>query len=721
MTEAITSRAPKIDGRGERAPPRGVHPRKPMTGRIRSPVRVPRTHHPSRRRSAPACTSASLAEPAHASEPDEGGGDRDHGRRRRAVRCRGECDAERQPAGRADGTRRRRRASDARAAGRPQRVRCVADRGAADGVRGCSRAKAPTELRAVVLAGDGPSFCAGADIDWMRAAMALDTEGNEQDAMAMADMFETIDTCPVPVIARVQGAALGGGMGLCAVADLVIAESGTRFGFTETRLGILPSVISPFVIAKIGESHARALFPGGRRFDATRAAADRAGPRDRRGRGGARRRGRRGGRGPARCRPDRGARRQGDRPRGPRPGPRIGEVAHGRVIARQRTSEEAQEGFRAFTEKRRPAWAPDQPTELTDGLRRRRSYMRRSRHDARRTEPERGRDAARRRQRGRSSAGSRAVGCRRDALVADGVSRLTRLTRSSAAARPRRRAPADRTSPDPDASSSPTAARSPTGSPGPCDRLGIRAVVPAHGRPGRRSTCSTSTRSSRRPRWRRRRRPPPRLRVPRRERRLRRGGRWRPGSAGSGRRRRRSGRWATRPPPAGSRPSLGVPVLRRLRRRRTSPTPRSPRRPSEIGFPLLVKPAAGGGGKGMRTVREPRAARRRARRRPARGDGRVRRRPADPRAARRGRAPRRDPGPVRRARHGRPPRRARLLDPAPAPEGPRGDAVAGRRRRRSARGSGEAALTPRPRGRLRERRHVRVPASTTAAARPSSR
>ena len=106
----------------------------------------------------------------------------------------------------------------------------------------------------------------------MRAAMALGVEANEQDAMAMADMFEAIDTCPVPVVARVHGAALGGGMGLCAVADIVIAESGARFGFTETRLGILPSVISPFVIAKIGESHARALFPGGRRFDATRAA-----------------------------------------------------------------------------------------------------------------------------------------------------------------------------------------------------------------------------------------------------------------------------------------------------------------------------------------------------------------------------------------------------------------------------------------------------------------
>ena len=129
----------------------------------------------------------------------------------------------------------------------------------------------PDELRAVVLAGEGPSFCAGADIDWMRAAMRLDVEGNEQDAMAMADMFEAVDTCPVPIIARVQGAALGGGMGLCAVSDVVIAESGARFGFTETRLGILPAVIAPFVLAKIGESHARALFPGGRRFDALRA------------------------------------------------------------------------------------------------------------------------------------------------------------------------------------------------------------------------------------------------------------------------------------------------------------------------------------------------------------------------------------------------------------------------------------------------------------------
>jgi methylglutaconyl-CoA hydratase len=126
-------------------------------------------------------------------------------------------------------------------------------------------------LRAVVLGGDGPSFCAGADVRWMRASLELDREANEQDAMAMVRLLDTIDHVPAPVIARVHGAAIGGAMGLCAVSDLVIAEAGTRFGFTETRLGLLPAVISPFVIAKIGESHARALFPSGRRFDATRA------------------------------------------------------------------------------------------------------------------------------------------------------------------------------------------------------------------------------------------------------------------------------------------------------------------------------------------------------------------------------------------------------------------------------------------------------------------
>ena len=129
----------------------------------------------------------------------------------------------------------------------------------------------PDKLRVVVLAGNGPSFCAGADVTWMRASLGLSREQNEQDAMVMAEMFDALDRCPVPVIARIHGAALGGGMGLCAVSDLVIAEAGARFGFTEVRLGLLPAVISPFVIAKIGESHARALFVSGKRFDATRA------------------------------------------------------------------------------------------------------------------------------------------------------------------------------------------------------------------------------------------------------------------------------------------------------------------------------------------------------------------------------------------------------------------------------------------------------------------
>lgn len=126
-------------------------------------------------------------------------------------------------------------------------------------------------LRVVVLAGGGSSFSAGADVNWMRASLELDREANEQDAMKLAEMLDAIDTCPVPVIARVHGACLGGGMGLCAVSDLVVAEAGTRFGFTETRLGIIPAVIAPFVIAKVGETHTRALFPGGRRFNATRA------------------------------------------------------------------------------------------------------------------------------------------------------------------------------------------------------------------------------------------------------------------------------------------------------------------------------------------------------------------------------------------------------------------------------------------------------------------
>ena len=133
--------------------------------------------------------------------------------------------------------------------------------------------EAPAKLRAVVLGGAGRSFCAGADIEWMRASLGLSLAENEADAGRMADMFAAVDACPVPVIARVQGAALGGGMGLCAVADVVVATHDCLFGFTEAKLGILPAVIAPFVLAKIGESAARRFFATGERFSADRARA----------------------------------------------------------------------------------------------------------------------------------------------------------------------------------------------------------------------------------------------------------------------------------------------------------------------------------------------------------------------------------------------------------------------------------------------------------------
>jgi methylglutaconyl-CoA hydratase len=132
-------------------------------------------------------------------------------------------------------------------------------------------AEPPDALRGVVLAGEGRTFCAGADVEWMRGAIGLSVEDNERDATAMQAMFAAIDACPVPVIARVQGAALGGAMGLCAVSDIVVATADATFGFTETRLGIIPAVISTFVLPKIGASHARALFATGQRFDADRA------------------------------------------------------------------------------------------------------------------------------------------------------------------------------------------------------------------------------------------------------------------------------------------------------------------------------------------------------------------------------------------------------------------------------------------------------------------
>lgn len=128
-------------------------------------------------------------------------------------------------------------------------------------------------VRVVVLAGAGKVFSAGADAAWMaRMADASESE-NEQDALATTAMLRAINTLPVVVIGRIHGAALGGGSGLAAVCDIVVAEDTAVFGFTETKLGILPAMISPFVLPKIGVSHARALFLTGTRFDARKALA----------------------------------------------------------------------------------------------------------------------------------------------------------------------------------------------------------------------------------------------------------------------------------------------------------------------------------------------------------------------------------------------------------------------------------------------------------------
>jgi methylglutaconyl-CoA hydratase len=121
------------------------------------------------------------------------------------------------------------------------------------------------DARVVVLAGEGPSFCAGADVEWQRSAIDLSYEDNVEDALRLYRMLEAIDTCPAPVVCVVHGYALGGGSGLVACADVAVAWPDAVFGFTEVRLGIIPAVISPFVLPKIGQA-ARRYFLTGERF-----------------------------------------------------------------------------------------------------------------------------------------------------------------------------------------------------------------------------------------------------------------------------------------------------------------------------------------------------------------------------------------------------------------------------------------------------------------------
>jgi methylglutaconyl-CoA hydratase len=134
------------------------------------------------------------------------------------------------------------------------------------------RAGRDRTLRAAVLGGAGPVFCAGADLTWMARVAGYTQEENARDATAAAHTFAALNSLPVPLIGRVQGAAFGGGAGLVAVCDVVIAEEHTTFGFTEVKLGIIPAVVAPYALAKIGESAARELFLTGARFSARRAA-----------------------------------------------------------------------------------------------------------------------------------------------------------------------------------------------------------------------------------------------------------------------------------------------------------------------------------------------------------------------------------------------------------------------------------------------------------------
>jgi len=206
------------------------------------------------------------------------------------------------------------------------------------------------DSRAVILAGEGESFCAGADVEWMRAAAELSYEENVADSTRLRRMYEAVDHCPAPVLAPVQRHALGGGIGLVCCCDAVVAADDAVFAFSEVKLGIIPAVISPFAIVRIGQSAARRYFVTGERFDAAvalriglvhevvppdalEAAVDRivaevltAGPEA----------------------AQHAKRLVLDAP--------LDGLETARRIAERRTSDEGQEGLRAFLERRKPGW-----------------------------------------------------------------------------------------------------------------------------------------------------------------------------------------------------------------------------------------------------------------------------------------------------------------------------------------------------------------------------
>jgi len=154
---------------------------------------------------------------------------------------------------------------------RPEVRNAFDDRLIEELTRAVRQAVEDAAARVVLLAGEGPSFCAGADIQWMRKAGGYSRAENEADAERMARMLRTIDACPKPVVVLAHGAAIGGGVGLVAAADIAIAAEGTVFSLAEVKLGILPAVISPYVLRAIGPRSARDLFLTGDRFDAAEA------------------------------------------------------------------------------------------------------------------------------------------------------------------------------------------------------------------------------------------------------------------------------------------------------------------------------------------------------------------------------------------------------------------------------------------------------------------
>jgi methylglutaconyl-CoA hydratase len=226
-------------------------------------------------------------------------------------------------------------------------------------------------VRVVVLQGAGPVFCAGADLTWMSRVATYTHDENLEDARRAARLFHLLDTIPVPLIGRVHGAALGGGSGLAAVCDVVVAESTAVFGFTETTLGIVPAMISPYVVRKIGSSAARALCLSGVRFPASHALAiglvqqvvpsrslDRAVSQQVEQF--------------ARAAPSAVAatKRLLSEVSGRRPADLLALTAE--TIAAQRVSAEGQEGIRAFLEKRIPSWV-EESSKSSRGSKRSRS------------------------------------------------------------------------------------------------------------------------------------------------------------------------------------------------------------------------------------------------------------------------------------------------------------------------------------------------------------